>query len=127
MNDLVQERIDAARQKTAAAKRARQELAEARQRGLRARHATKLRRTPWPSLYEYALAHGCATCKAKPGVLCVAPRKAAAAVPTDPITRLHAARQRAGVRHKELDVGRAPWAGERTPGKRYDTLPRVQP
>ncbi|MCX5607185.1 hypothetical protein OHB39_06255 [Streptomyces sp. NBC_00047] len=80
----------------------------------------------FPSLYEYALAQGCATCKAKPGVLCVAPRKAAAAVPTDPITRLHAARQRAGVRHKELDASRAPWADERKPGQRYATVPRGQ-
>ncbi|MCX4541452.1 hypothetical protein [Streptomyces sp. NBC_01565] len=44
MNDLVQERIDEARRKTAAKKRARQELAEARIRGLEARHTAKLRR-----------------------------------------------------------------------------------
>ncbi|MFD4135545.1 hypothetical protein [Streptomyces goshikiensis] len=44
VNDLVQERIDAARRKTAAKKRARQELAEARLYGLEARHTAKLRR-----------------------------------------------------------------------------------
>lgn len=44
VNDIVQERIDAARRKTAAKKRARQELAEARNCGLEARHAAKLRR-----------------------------------------------------------------------------------
>ncbi|MFD3698505.1 hypothetical protein ACFWUZ_20540 [Streptomyces sp. NPDC058646] len=126
VNDIVQEQIDEARRKTAARKRAREELAEARQRGLQARHTAKLQRTPFPSLYEYALAQGCATCKAKPGILCVAPRKAAAAVPTDPITRLHSARQKAGMRHKELDVGRAPWPDQRQPGRRYDTLRPVQ-
>jgi hypothetical protein len=44
VNDIVQERIDEARRKTAAKKRQRQELAEARQRGLEARHTAKLRR-----------------------------------------------------------------------------------
>ncbi|MFD6914050.1 hypothetical protein [Streptomyces virginiae] len=126
VNDLVQERIEEARRKTAAKKRAREELAEARRCGLRARHTAKLRRAPWPSLYEYAMAQGCATCKAEPGVLCVAPRKAATAVPTDPITWLHSARQKAGMRHKELDIGRAPWLDERELGRRYDTLPQDQ-
>ena len=44
VNDLVQERIDAARRKAAAKKRARKELAEARLSGLEARHTAKLRR-----------------------------------------------------------------------------------
>lgn len=44
VNDIVQERIDEARRKTAAAKRRREELAEARRRGLQARHADKLQR-----------------------------------------------------------------------------------
>lgn len=43
VNDLVQERIDAARRKIAADKKRREELAEARKHGLARRHAQKLR------------------------------------------------------------------------------------
>lgn len=45
VNDIVQERIEEARRKAAAKKRARQELAAARLRGLQARYTAKLRRT----------------------------------------------------------------------------------
>lgn len=44
VNDIVAERIEQARQRTAARKRQREELAAARQRGLQARHAAKLNR-----------------------------------------------------------------------------------
>lgn len=44
IDQAVAARIDAARRKTAAKKRARQELAEARNSGLEARHTAKLRR-----------------------------------------------------------------------------------
>ncbi|MFF1336360.1 hypothetical protein ACFVYT_00315 [Streptomyces sp. NPDC058290] len=44
VNDIVQERIEQARRKTAAKKRAREELAEARNSGLEARHTAKVRR-----------------------------------------------------------------------------------
>lgn len=43
INDVVAERIEQARWKAAAAKRRREELAEARRRGLLLRHAQKLR------------------------------------------------------------------------------------
>lgn len=128
--------IDAARRKTAAKKRAREELAAARERGLQARHAAKLRRvTPWPSLYEYALAHRCPTCRAPSGTPCTAPRKQAAAASRNGLrselglapcdTRneeTHAARHAAGRRHYRRDVSNAPWPEDRIPGRRYDTL-----
>ncbi|MCX5270981.1 hypothetical protein [Streptomyces virginiae] len=44
VEEQVQARIEQARRKTAARKRARQELAEARNSGLEARHTAKLRR-----------------------------------------------------------------------------------
>ncbi|MFD6939649.1 hypothetical protein ACFWAP_26310 [Streptomyces goshikiensis] len=135
VNDIVQERIDAARRKAAAKKRAREELAQARQRGLQARHAAKLRRTPWPSLYEYALAHRCPTCRAPSGTPCTAPRKQAAAASRNGLrselglapcdTRneeMHAARHDAGRRHYRRDVGNAPWPEDRIAGQRYDTI-----
>lgn len=43
VNDVVEERIQAARIRIAAAKKRREELSAARARGLRARHAQKLR------------------------------------------------------------------------------------
>ncbi|MFI1148707.1 hypothetical protein [Streptomyces sp. NPDC020817] len=43
VDDIVAERIEQARRKAAARKRAREELAEARRRGLAQRHAQKLR------------------------------------------------------------------------------------
>lgn len=93
-------------------------------------------KTPWPSLYEYAMAHKCPSCQAAPGVVCNAPNKAArlarvdgirtelalSPVEHDPIARLHKTRQQAGARHYRRDVGNAPWADQREPGKRYDTL-----
>lgn len=44
VDDVVQERIEAARRRIARQKRQRAELAEARQYGLRVRHAAKMRR-----------------------------------------------------------------------------------
>ncbi|MFJ3088919.1 hypothetical protein [Streptomyces sp. NPDC086838] len=44
INDVVQERVDAARRKIADDKRRRTELAEARQHGIARRHAQKLQR-----------------------------------------------------------------------------------
>ncbi|WP_185893808.1 hypothetical protein [Streptomyces sp. WAC05950] len=44
VNDLVAERIEQARRKDEQKKRRREELAEARIRGLQARHTAKLRR-----------------------------------------------------------------------------------
>ncbi|MFF3617726.1 hypothetical protein [Streptomyces sp. NPDC002467] len=44
VNDIVAERIEQARRKDEQKKRRRAELAEARQHGLQARHAAKLRR-----------------------------------------------------------------------------------
>jgi hypothetical protein len=44
VEQAVAARIEAARRKTAARKRARKELAEARERGLRARYTAKLQR-----------------------------------------------------------------------------------
>ena len=97
--------------------------------------------TPWPSLYEYAMAHRCTKCGADPGVECDAPGKNAQLacidgisrragrepVQHDPVKRLHAVRQDAGMRHKRRDVGNAPWMDERVPGQRYDTLGGNQP
>lgn len=93
--------------------------------------------TPWPSSYQYAMAHPCPTRKAKPGEPCDAPRKTAAVAarsalrarfgyePIDnPADALHLTRHAAGRRHYERDVRRAPWPEDRELGKRYDTLPR---
>ncbi|MFJ2964252.1 hypothetical protein ACIPIC_18375 [Streptomyces collinus] len=44
VDDIVRERIEAARRKAAEQKRIREELAAARQKGLAKRHAQKLRR-----------------------------------------------------------------------------------
>jgi hypothetical protein len=92
--------------------------------------------TAFPSLYRYALAQTCPTCKATPGATCDAPRKSAKArrieglrselglslTAPEPITLLHKTRQQAGARHYRRDIGNAPWADEREAGKRYDTL-----
>lgn len=92
--------------------------------------------TPWPPLHVYALAHRCPTCKAEPGVYCDAPRKNGRLARRDqlmaqvglppaahrPIERLHAARQHLGAAHHQRDIGNAPWADEREPGRRYDSL-----
>lgn len=98
-------------------------------------------KTPWPPLHAYALAHACPTCKARPGEQCNAPNKNArlkrvdallarageSPVEHDPIKRMHARRQDAGMRHKRRDVGNAPWAEDREPGRRYDSLPSWSP
>lgn len=49
VNDVVAEKVEAARRKIAADKKRRQELAEARKHGLAARHRQKLAR-----LYQYS-------------------------------------------------------------------------
>jgi hypothetical protein len=85
--------------------------------------------TPWPPLHAYALAHRCPACKARPGEQCNAPQKQAAVdrstadgVSVPESWRLHTARQDAGRRHYGRDVARAPWAEDREPGRRYDSL-----
>lgn len=96
--------------------------------------------TPFPSLYQYAMAHACPTCMAGPGVECNAPNKTGRLdraarlaaqlgmeIEQDPLWRLHKTRQQTGVRHKQRDIGNAPWPEDREPGKRYDTLPRETP
>lgn len=81
-------------------------------------------RTPWPSSYQYAMAHSCPTCKAAPGVECTAPIKQARQERTgeDPIGRLHATRQARGRSHRGQDVAAAPLVEDRIPGQRYDSL-----
>ncbi|WP_330330331.1 hypothetical protein OHS33_11715 [Streptomyces sp. NBC_00536] len=141
VDDIVAERIEQARRRMAADRWRRAELAAARERGLQARHAAKLKRpeeraaTPWPSLYEYALAHRCPACRAPIGTPCTAPRKQAAAArrnglrcelglaPCDTRNEeMHAARHDIGRRHYRRDVGNAPWPEGRIPGQRYDSL-----
>lgn len=80
--------------------------------------------TPWPSLYEYAMAHPCPTCRAAAGRECNAPLKQAEQlrVEGDLLWRLHSTRQARGAHHRRQDIGAAPWAGDRVPGHRYDTL-----
>ncbi|MBB6038030.1 hypothetical protein [Phytomonospora endophytica] len=81
-------------------------------------------RTPWPSLYDYAMANRCPDCEAEPGIRCTverAPQLADAAWST--VT--HPARQDAGSRHHLRDVAAAPAEEDRVPGRRYDSLPRV--
>lgn len=91
--------------------------------------------TTFPSLYRYALAHECPTCKAPPGIVCNAPRKRATQAARnglraelglspvgEPGDLLHARRHDIGTRHYRRDVGNAPWRDEREPGKRYDSL-----
>jgi hypothetical protein len=73
---------------------------------------------PWPPAHAYALAHRCPTCRAEPGQPCDAPRKQAGG----PERALHSPRQDAGIRHYNRDVAAAPDAGEREPGRRYDSL-----
>lgn len=91
---------------------------------------------PWPPLHAYALAHRCSTCGAAAGAPCVVPRKQASVdrrnralarlgrPPAEPdaVELMHARRQDAGQRHYRRDVGRAPWAEDREPGRRYDSL-----
>lgn len=85
--------------------------------------------TTWPPLSAYALAHRCTACGAEPGNQCNAPLKqatfdrfAASGVSVPETWRMHAARQDSGRRHYHHDVARAPWADEREPGRRYDSL-----
>ncbi|MGW0315407.1 zinc finger domain-containing protein [Streptomyces flavidovirens] len=74
----------------------------------------------FPSHYAYALARACPQCKAAPGQPCTAPRRVAEH--TDPLNRLHLARQDAGMRHYHRDVGSAPDERGRVPGRQYGTL-----
>lgn len=90
----------------------------------------------FPPLHEYALAHRCSTCGAKPGTPCDAPRKEADVAQMNaareqvgqrPIERppthfMHATRNDAGLRHYNRDLANAPWPEDRVPGQRYDTL-----
>lgn len=93
-------------------------------------------RYEFPPFHVYALAHRCTTCGAQPGQPCDVPRKQAEIdkrntiraqmgdppVDTDPLHLLHATRIDAGGRHRDKDVGKAPWPEDRQPGVRYDTL-----
>ena len=92
--------------------------------------------TVWPPLHAYALAHRCTSCGAEPGEPCNAPRKNAslnridairarfgdAPMEHDPLQRMHAPRYDAGRRHYHRDVVAAPWAEDREPDRRYDSL-----
>ncbi|MGW8684332.1 hypothetical protein ACWGNN_25325 [Streptomyces sp. NPDC055817] len=82
--------------------------------------------SPFPSLYEYAMARECPSCTAPSGVVCNAPNKSRQLarvdgiraelgldqVEHDPIARLHKTRQQAGARHRRCDIR-----------KRHNTLP----
>ncbi|WP_405436678.1 hypothetical protein OG373_06770 [Streptomyces avidinii] len=57
------------------------------------------------SLYALAIAHGCATCKAKPNTPCTT-AGTVASLPDDPFPRLHRCRQAAARRHQQLRTGR---------------------
>lgn len=92
--------------------------------------------TAFPPLHEYALAHRCSTCGARPGQPCDAPQKKAEIdgrnavrdqvgrppLEADPLHLMHAARVDAGRRHQDRDVVAAPWPEDREAGRRYDTL-----
>lgn len=89
-----------------------------------------------PPLHAYALAHRCTNCGAEPGQQCNAPNKSKRLARADriraelgmdpfehdPTERMHAARYDAGNRHRHRDIARAPWAEDREPGRRYDSL-----
>lgn len=94
--------------------------------------------TPWPTIFEYAMAHRCPTCKATPGELCNAPSNQAkyARVFTPEYEavfehsrwehahwQLHKTRTRQGCNQHNRDISAAPWEEERTRGIRYDSLP----
>ncbi|MFD3728786.1 hypothetical protein [Streptomyces sp. NPDC058671] len=93
---------------------------------------------PFASLYDYALAHPCPTCKAAAGTPCDAPRKQTALQRVDktvrllgrepkshdPLHLLHTRRQDAGARHLNRDIGNAP-EEDRVPGRSYSTLSRT--
>lgn len=90
----------------------------------------------FPPVHEYALAHRCSHCGARPGVPCDAPRKQDARalrdrireltgqppLEPDPLALMHSQRIDAGNRHYERDLAAAPWPEDREPGRRYDTL-----
>lgn len=93
----------------------------------------------FPTLYEYALARRCTRCGAEPGLPCNAPRKqddiaarhqiraqvGRPAMELNPLEILHSVRVDAGSRHKDRDIGAAPWPEDREPGRRYDTLHKL--
>lgn len=90
----------------------------------------------FPPFHVYALAHRCTTCGAQPGQPCNVPRKQTEIDKTnairaqvgqppidpDPLRLLHTTRINAGSRHRDKDIGKAPWPEDRQPGVRYDTL-----
>lgn len=80
--------------------------------------------TIWPPIHAYALAHRCPICHAEPGQPCNAPSKNARAdrFGGDQVSRMHAARRDTGAAHYSRDIGNAPWAEDREPGPRCDTL-----
>jgi hypothetical protein len=67
------------------------------------------------SLYEYAMAHRCSTCKAKPGQECTVGNSTETRYP-------HVRRQDTGARHYDRDVAAAPLHPDRVPGVNYSTL-----
>jgi hypothetical protein len=95
--------------------------------------------TAFPPVHVYALAHRCTTCGAEPGVPCDAPRKQAQIdgfnqireqvgqqpFETDPLHLMHVRRVDAGNRHRDRDIGAAPWPEDRETGRRYDTLGQI--
>ncbi|MBT2459998.1 hypothetical protein [Streptomyces sp. ISL-86] len=92
----------------------------------------------FPDFTEYAWHLPCPQCHAEPRQPCHAPYKQAH---HDRVNRLltnaghapdtppqygfmHKRRSEAGSRHRSGDIGAAPWAEERVPGTRYDTIDR---
>lgn len=69
--------------------------------------------TRWPTMDQYISAHRCTQCRQGAGEPCITNR-------TD--VPWHAARQTAGIRHRGADIGKAPWAEDRIPGRIYSDL-----
>lgn len=102
------------------------------------RDGTPAKREAFPPFHAYALAHRCSTCGVEPGQPCNVPRKQAEIdkmnhiraqlgqppQEPNPLHLLHATRLDAGGRHRDRDIGAAPWPEDRIPGRRYDTLDR---
>lgn len=76
--------------------------------------------TPWPSMYAYALAHRCPTCKAAQGVPCQLKRQTH--LGTDKVNSLHRTRSNAGQRHSLRDRRDAGWPEDMALATRYDSL-----